>query len=361
MSNNNPGLFGIQNSNKDFSDETSWGKNQFNNTFPAGLVNYMHSKGLELVYIKIDPSDFSVKHEKISVPDFYGVDPTNENIHFAFEAPYIPYVGYVSEDLPRVDLVVSNGDNNTAPIEIKLTALPDDQTSNFGEEDYGSEIVVRPDTIVYLALSLIEKAQENGLTEIFTQKFSRILEANGAWLNEQESEAQIPELVKKLDEIIFEHPELESPILLQPIWKTRGKSSVLEEHCLDAFVWSNFAFTRLFTNQVKENESITRPERTVIWLAMMLYDFAKNGTLKHQTIIDTYTYGTKNDKAFAIGGLKTREYMRSEELIKPRIKREEIPKIILGDGQKLLSPERRFDGVVQSTVELFEDLADGRE
>ncbi|MBI4591959.1 HindVP family restriction endonuclease [Candidatus Uhrbacteria bacterium] len=25
-------------------------------------------------------------------------------------------------------------------------------------------------------------------------------------------------------------------------------------------------------------------------------------------IIDTYTYGTKNDKAFAIGGMKTRGY-----------------------------------------------------
>jgi hypothetical protein len=37
---------------------------------------------------------------------------------------------------------------------VKLTALPDNTTCDFNEESYGSEIVVRPDTIVYLACSV---------------------------------------------------------------------------------------------------------------------------------------------------------------------------------------------------------------
>jgi hypothetical protein len=40
-------------------------------------------------------------------------------------------------------------------MEIKLTALPDEQTHHLQEDKYGCEIVVRPDTIVYLALRLV--------------------------------------------------------------------------------------------------------------------------------------------------------------------------------------------------------------
>lgn len=90
----------------------------------------------------------------------------------------------------------------------------------------------------------------------------------------------------------------------------------------------------------------------------MLYQFAVEGKIDHQHIIDTYTYGTKNDKAFAIGGMKTREYMRSPQLLNPRVTRPEIKDIILGGGEKLLSPERRFDGIVQNTIDLFETVED---
>lgn len=39
-------------------------------------------------------------------------------------------------------------------LEIKLTALPDNSTCHLSEEFFGCEIVIRTDTIVYLACSL---------------------------------------------------------------------------------------------------------------------------------------------------------------------------------------------------------------
>lgn len=38
-----PGLFGLEpnRSNRDFSKDTSWGKNKFNSSFPAALACYM--------------------------------------------------------------------------------------------------------------------------------------------------------------------------------------------------------------------------------------------------------------------------------------------------------------------------------
>ena len=46
-----PGLFGQKYSSRDYRYEESWGKNQFNSSFPASLVAYMRSKGLSPVFI----------------------------------------------------------------------------------------------------------------------------------------------------------------------------------------------------------------------------------------------------------------------------------------------------------------------
>jgi hypothetical protein len=46
--------------------------------------------------------------------------------------------------------------------------------------------------------------------------------------------------------------------------------------------------------------------------------------------------------------------MQSPELTTPRIKSDEIKNIILGGGQNLLSPERRFDAIIFNTPKLFD-------
>ena len=94
--------------------------------------------------------------------------------------------------------------------------------------------------------------------------------------------------------------------------------------------------------------------RTIIWLFKMLYDFSKDGQINHKRIIDTLSYNTKNDKAFAVSGIVTHPYMTCAELTRPRITKDEIKDIILGGGQNLLSPERRFDAIIYNSPELFE-------
>jgi hypothetical protein len=86
----------------------------------------------------------------------------------------------------------------------------------------------------------------------------------------------------------------------------------------------------------------------------MLYDFSENGQFNHAKIIDELSFNTKNDKAFAVSGIVTHKYMKWDELTKPRITKEEIKSIILGGGQNLLSPERRFDAIIYNSPELFE-------
>lgn len=71
--------------------------------------------------------------------------------------------------------------------------------------------------------------------------------------------------------------------------------------------------------------------------------------------IDELSYNTKNDKAFSSNGLRTHPIMACPELTHPRITKGEIKNIILGGGQNLLSPERRFDAIIYNSPDLFKE------
>jgi hypothetical protein len=350
------GLYGIIHSNRDFTQAETWGKNQFNTSFPAGLTNFLFAKNLENVYICLD-KDLKVNHQKISAEELYGINPKSDDLFFSFESPFAPYQQLVIGSLPKVDLVTQLRSSGQClkPIEVKLTALPDNSTCYLSEAYYGCEIVIRPDTIVYLACSIAVnfKDNQNELSKLIGNKFDSIAD----WSDGSSIWTHIAEMIAALDKIIFSILDKQEPILLQPIWKTNGKSPKLSNSCLDVFVLSNFAFTQLFIDvargELSANKKITRQIRTIIWLFKMLYDFSIQGQINYHKIIDTLSYNTKNDKAFAVSGRITHRYMACAELIKPRIEKTDIKEIILGGGQSLLSPERRFDAIIFNSPELF--------
>jgi hypothetical protein len=352
---NKPSLFGIKNSNRDFSDKDSWGKNQFNSAFPAALSAYLESKGFENIYLTLN-ANFEVSHQTIDTTTLFGLSPQSDNLFCAFESQFLPFQKFLIGNIPRVDLVTQDSKNGTSlkGLEIKLTALPDNSTCNLSENEFGCEIVVRPDTIVYLAcsLSLVFENEREKLLEIFGGNFDSIND----WTQAFEVIPYLEKMIEIIRLISLELIEKQQPLVIQPIWKTQGKSPKLAENCLDIFVWSNLAFTRLFTNTAKneiKDGKITRQLRTVIWLCKMLFDFAKNGQINHTKIIDELSFNTKNDKAFALSGRVTQPFMKCDFLLKPRITKSEIKEIILGNGQNLLSPERRFDAIIYNSPELF--------
>ena len=85
----------------------------------------------------------------------------------------------------------------------------------------------------------------------------------------------------------------------------------------------------------------------------MLLDIKLNKKFNHKSIIDSLSYNTKNDKAFSSAGHVTYKYMKCKRLINPIIDKNEIKNIVLGGGQKFLSPERRFDAIIYNSPNLF--------
>lgn len=161
-----------------------------------------------------------------------------------------------------------------------------------------------------------------------------------------------------LDRIILSILNTQEPLVMQPVWKTEGKSPKLAENCLDVFVWSNLAFAQLFLNVARRElvalRTITRQVRTVVWLFKMIFDFSLNGQINHRKVIDELSYDTKNDKAFSVNGRVTHPYMKGDILTQPRITRKQIKEIIRGGGQNLLSPERRFDAIIFNSPDIFD-------
>ncbi len=351
-----PSLFGIKHSNRDFSDKDAWGKNQFNSSFPAALSAYLAHRNLENVYIKLD-ENLETYHDRISAENLYGFSPNSEHLFYSFESQFLPFQKFLIGNIPRVDLVTQNLTDGSIlkSLEIKLTALPDNSTYNLSEEFFGCEIVVRPDTIVYLACSLFSYFENRRaeLQSIIGEDFEEIND----WTEPNVVIPYLGSMISVVDEVSLLMLYAQSPLVMQPIWKTQGKTPKLAKNCLDIFVWSDLAFVRLFAKiakeEVRENK-ITRQIRTLIWLVKMLYDFSKDGQVNHARTIDTLSYNTKNDKAFALSGRVTRSFMQGEVLRNPRITKEEIKNIIINGGQNLLSPERRFDAIIFNSPDLFD-------
>jgi len=344
-----PSLYGLKKTNRDYTKKETWGKNQFNSSFPASLCCYLDSKDIEANYLSIQDKTFSAT-ATIKISDVFGISPKNDDIYFAFEAQHTPFQKYVIGTLPRTDLVIQKESNGEclSGLEVKLTALPDNTTHALEEAYYGSEIVVRPDTIVYLACSIASNLNER-LTDY-------IPEININWEDASEVLPLITTIMESIDAISIVLEENQSPFLLQPVWKTIGKSPALAENCLDMFVWSDAGFCN-FISKISNNDpeatKITRQTRTAIWLFKMLQEIKDTGKFNHETIIDNLSYNTKNDKAFASSGNITNSYMTCDRLTTPIVTKAEIKKIILGGGQNLLSPERRFDAIIFNSPELF--------
>ena len=147
----------------------------------------------------------------------------------------------------------------------------------------------------------------------------------------------------------------QKPLIIQPIWKTEGNKMRLKDDCLDVFVWSNLSIIQMCCTEDSSNISrLNRFHRTIIWIYKMLLDYVTYDTFDYKRIIRLQSYNLANDKAFSMPGAKSRAFLKNEQIVKPRISKFEIKNIILGGGQDLLSPERRFDAVLVNSPDIFE-------
>ncbi|MBO0322159.1 HindVP family restriction endonuclease [Muricauda sp. CAU 1633] len=342
-----PSLFGIHNSNRKGKD--LWGKNQFNSSFPASLACYMREKMLKAVYLKLD-ENLNVVADEISIDRLFNTTKPSSEITFNFESKYDPYQKYAFDDIKGIDLVIKDKDKWCRPLEVKLTVIPDSTTYKEKEENWGSELVIRPATTSYCALGMASSCESDfvRIREIFEPVCSSIQH----WDNKVEIYSHQKELLDTINNFQKDFYVKQKPFLLQPIWKTQGQSPILSDSAFDIFVWSDFALCRTFIDRSENSKKdLNRYLRSSARLARILYEISRGGKTNIENIYAQMTFGLQSDKEFALSGKVTRNYMKSARRFNPILPPSVLKDIILNGGEKNLSPERRFDQTIYYTTE----------
>ena len=264
-----PGLFGQKYSSRDYRYEDSWGKNQFNSSFPASLVAYMGYKGINPIYICTNKNN-DIVHKEISSSKLLGIDPLSEDAYYDYEAGYYPYEQYyTAAKKEKIDLVMINR-STTKPVsglEVKLTTLPDNTTKDSPESEYGSEIVVRSPTILFVACSICA-AYDSQKGKV---RLHSLLNTIGSeiknWSEIRQVVPHYPAIKQAILQVSSDISGKQEPIIIQTIWKTDKKLIDLEENCLDVFVWSNLSVIQMALRDIADDDDISRNHKINLQLS----------------------------------------------------------------------------------------------
>lgn len=102
-------LYGLENSNRCFSDPYYWGKNQFNSSFPVALACYMRDQQIPAVSLELN-KDAIVAPTERTFDWVFNSDLPNAELFFGFESRFEPFQKFVHDDLKPIDLVVREAD-----------------------------------------------------------------------------------------------------------------------------------------------------------------------------------------------------------------------------------------------------------
>lgn len=347
-----PTLYGIKNSNRESKD--FWGKNTFNSSFPVALAAYMRDKNIKVNYLKID-ADLNVVCEEVSVDYIFNTaDVSSDDIYYSFESKYDPYQEYAYDDIGSIDLVIKDKSlNPLRALEVKMTVIPDNSTYKKDESEWGAEIVFRPATTSYCALGIADSFKNE--MQILRSMFEPVGSEIESWTNTKEillSKDKILHLLNRLEKLFYDK---QKPFIMQPVWKTKKKSPILEDNAFDIFVWSDFAFTRLFIDSAMKDkpskkQPISRQLRSSVRLARSLYEISRSKKVKLDDVYKKMSFGNQTDKSFSVPGRITNHYMACNRLKSPILKKNVIDNIILNGGGEMLSPERRLDQTLYFTM-----------
>lgn len=345
------GLFGIRHSNR--NDDDHWGKNCFNSSFPTAMACYMLEKDIPAIYVHLAKVNgkLAVVADEIPMHDVFRCGGRAlDELYFSFESVYEPYQQYSFDAIDNIDLVVKDTRQGFLnPLEVKLTVMPTDQTSKFPENKWGCELVIRSATTSYCALGMYDsiKRSSANVREIFEESCSNIQ----MWDNDYEMTHKTPNLHNSINNFQKEYFEYQKPLLMQTIWKTKGKSPLLADHAFDIVIWSDYAFSRLFVDGTDtEAKTMSRPMRATARLARCLWELSKSGKIRITDIYRQMAFGNQTDKEFAINGIKWKKYVVSNRVPSLRLDKSVINEIISKGSIKRLSPERRFDQTLYFTA-----------
>jgi len=350
QSNPNPSLYGITPINSSRHGPSLWGKNQFNSTFPLALCLYMRDQGLSPVAVIERDGQIVTDDTQWPMADVIG--SASAKTRYLFESAFEPYAQYCRDDVDKIDLVVTADNKPLRPLEVKLTVVPDSATARLADTEWAPELVMRPVSSAYSMMSVAANLRQaenlKALAEVLARLRLGYNQIKG-WENEAEISQHHDILSEALSGALNVVAEqgLQRPFLIQPLWRTKGQSFELDQHCFDVFVWSDVAIMRVPVDQSEDSAgTASRPHREIARHVRGLYELLSQGDYSYSSIYKGMPLGFQTDKSFSLSGRKSISYLGHRRLFSPILQRSVLGEIVSGGGEGELKPERRFDAAV---------------
>lgn len=349
-----PALYGIRQSNHDFSQEAAWGKNTFTNSLPIALAQYLNAERgagiIEIRAVRGDDGEIETSQAEVALEKIWNAPPEEASFHF--ERVFDGFRKFGAEgQANQSDVVVLDAEgNHRRGLEVKLVVVPTSSTANNPLETQSCEIVARPPTIEQLAFSIARsfgEARKAEIGDIITGVLGNPMQWK--WNDEEFIRDRIPLIAEAAEGIARAGIEDQTPLVLNAIWRTEGQKPTLAENAFDVFSWTDLAFLQLFRESARRRTGTTkvsRPERSLVWLVKCLFDYSVQGHLNFGSTVSEMPFSYQSDKAGSFAGDRTLRHMKGDEFFHPRITRDEIGNLISAEGVGFLAPERRLDATV---------------
>jgi hypothetical protein len=328
-------------------------KNNFTTEAPLVFAMYLdkeYGRGPVLIEsFKKENGELDTRHREVALSDILNTDPSNA--FFAFEDSFNGYDRYAIKRANRSDVVVidRSTDQHASAFEVKLCVVPNSGSAKKEHDRQSCEIVVRPPSVEQLAFSIADTYGESGRMDL-QQTIVRCLGGNTQgfrWSDKGFMLSHMSQIRDAAQEIAMARLEEQKPFAITGIWRTQGQSGLLEESCFDTFVWTNLSFLQLLSSRkTSKAGTITRPERSLIWLIKALYDYSIQGKVDFNKAHSDITFDAQTDKAGAFAGKITYQFLAGPRLYQPLIPRHDLPKLIPNEAISLLMPERRLDAAL---------------
>lgn len=350
MTDDVPGLYGIRHSNKEPSE--LWSRDMFPVSFSVALINWMWDKDLPLNYITAD--DRLRCHVSESWPDIvYGCDKRIlQDSEFCFGSAYEPYEE-MATGVPPMDLVVRDGRKMPlGRIVVRNSVVPDAITRDLEDEGMGPEISVRTPLLKQCALSVASSVAPR--SEQALKILDRGVPSDLDWSDWEVVGGFLEDIRGNIDDMESHFMDMQSPLFVHTIWKSERDGPFMDGDAMDAFVWSDFAFTRTFLDEGgKRSGRVGRLQRCTVRFYLMLTSILRGELPDLDRIVEETGYGLPSEKEFMMNGRQVNRYMTCDRLTRPAVSSEDVTFLASCGFESMIMPERRLDMAVYNAVRTF--------
>ena len=342
-----PQFRGIRKTNVQYAD--LWKPINFPRALAVSVVNHLADAHKPVNLVTVNKARVCHVGE-MDAEDLYNTPakliPT---LSFDFDSQYPPF-SEIAGNVPKSPLVIRDQDGKPLRrLDVMSSVVPDYTTKGLPPTMSGPEMNVKTDTAANLALSMA--------TSLMPEKEKALEVLKGDipdgvdWTSWESASTVADEVQGTLDELITVFNDLQSPFLLQSVWRSDDEDLYMADDAMDAFVWTDMAFSRLFLDAPsRATGGMSRLKRCSVRVHRIMTLALSGERSDVASLMRGMSYGVSGDKEFMVNGRASNRYMACERLAKPSVSAEEVATLASKGFEAMIVPERRLDMSVYCAV-----------